>query len=74
MEAESALAAMFGRLLKHALLRARWRGKNEKFAVGENSIYVEQQQFDFASAGLRRKFCHRKDSSSGRFCQRQLCL
>ena len=63
VEAESALAAVFRGLFEDALLCAGGSGKDEEFAVGEDSVDVEEKKFDFAGAGLRGEFGHRGDSS-----------
>ena len=60
VEAESALAAVLGgprlRLgVEDALSCAGWGGEDEEFAVGEDAVDVEEQEFDFAGAGLRRR-------------------
>jgi hypothetical protein len=53
MEAESALAAVFRRLFLDRLLRSARGGKKEKFAVRENAVHIEKQQFDFLGTRLR---------------------
>ncbi len=36
----------------HELALGRLNGKEKKFAVGEDAVYVEEKQFDFFGAGL----------------------
>jgi hypothetical protein len=43
-------------------------GEKKQFPVGEDAVDVEEKEFDFAGAGLRRKFCHRKDSKARGKC------
>lgn len=63
VKAESTLSALPGRLLEHALLGARGRGKDPNFAVGENAVNVEEDELDCAGASDGRWFGHRRDSS-----------
>jgi len=64
LEAESALAAMFGGLFENTLLRSGGSGEDEEFAVGQDAVDVEEEKFDFAGAGLSGEFGHRRDFSS----------
>jgi len=56
VETESAPAAVLGRFLENALRSARRSGKDEELAIGENAVYVEEQEFDLAGAGLSGEF------------------
>ncbi|SPF42348.1 hypothetical protein SBA1_440046 [Candidatus Sulfotelmatobacter kueseliae] len=73
MKAKSALAAVpgglfFFSLIKNALFGS-WRGReDEELAVGEDAINVEKKKFDFAGAGVSRKFWHCMNSSSRAVC------
>ena len=64
LETESSLAALVDGLLEDGLLRSRRSGENEEFAVGKDSVYVEEKEFDFAGAGLSGEFGHRGNFSS----------
>jgi len=61
VEAESTLAAMLSGLFEDALLRACRGGEDEKLAVGENAVDVEEEESDFTGAGLGREFGHRRE-------------
>ena len=65
MEAESALPTVWCGLFQHTLLRSgeAGRGKNPDFAVGEDAINVEKNEFDFAGASSGGWFRHRRNSS-----------
>ena len=64
METESAFATVLGRLLQDALPGAGWSREDEEFAVGQDSVHVEEEELDFAGARLSGEFCHRRDFSS----------
>src|ERR1019366_8044178 len=70
MESEAPLTALFPGLLENTLLSSRWlasgRGENPDFAVGENAVNVEENEFNFAGASGAGKFRHRRNSSRGR--------
>lgn len=59
-EAEAPLATVCGRLLEHTLLGACGSREDKEFAVREDSIYVEKQEFDFAGTGLSGESGHRR--------------
>jgi hypothetical protein len=63
MQTESTLAAVLGGLLQHALQRASGSGEDKQLAIGEDAVYVEEEELDFAGAGLSGEFWHREDSS-----------
>ncbi len=52
VQAKAALAAMFRRLLLNGLLRSGGGRKEIQFAIGQNSIHIEKQQFEFLGARL----------------------
>jgi hypothetical protein len=57
LEAESAFAGVFrgavlGPFVENALLGSCGSGEDEQFAVGEDSVDVEEKKFDLAGAGL----------------------
>ena len=60
-EAEAALAAMLSRLFEDALFCACRRGEDEKLAIGEDAVDVEEEEFNFAGAGVSGKFGHRME-------------
>jgi hypothetical protein len=62
-KAEPALIFLWGRVAARSGLDAGGRGEDEQLAVGEDSIDVEEKEFDFAGAGCGREFGHRGDSS-----------
>ena len=73
MKAKSALAAVPGGLFFFSLIEnalfGSWRGReDEELAVGEDAINVEKKEFDFAGAGVSRKFWHCMNSSSRAVC------
>jgi len=61
LESESALAAMLSGLFEYALWRPCRGGEDEKLAVGENAVDVEEEESDFTGAGLGREFGHRRE-------------
>src|SRR5262249_908823 len=50
VQPESTLAAVLCGFFQNALLRSRWCGEDEKFAVGEDAVDVEEKQLDFFGA------------------------
>ena len=60
------LGKALGGLFEHAWLRPRLRarrGEDPDFAVGEDAVDVEENEFNFAGAGGSGCFSHRRDSS-----------
>jgi hypothetical protein len=65
VQSESALATMLGGMFLCGLLRSGRCGKEKQLAVSEDTIYVEEQQFDFLGPRLGGEyFAHRRDSST----------
>lgn len=52
-EPKTALPATFGRMIERGLLDSGGSGKDEKLAVGEDTIDVEEEQLNFFGARLR---------------------
>ena len=52
VQTEAALASVLCRLLLNALLRSGRSREEKQFAVGQNTINIEKQQFNFFSARL----------------------
>src|ERR1700687_5042161 len=70
VESEAALTARPRRLSENTLMPSRLlafgRGENPDFAVGENAVDVEENEFNFAGASGGGWFRHRRNSSRGR--------
>src|SRR5208282_1952401 len=58
VETEAALSAMRSGLFENTLLSSRWLdagcGENPDFAVSQNTVNVEENEFNFAGAGGSR--------------------
>ena len=81
LEAETALCLCsgdaLGRLFEKTLLSARLlasgrRGKYPDFAVGEDAVDVEENEFNFAGTNAGGWFGHRQNSSIREQCSHQL--
>jgi hypothetical protein len=59
VEAESTFAAVLCGVLENTVLGTGGGGEDEELSVREDAVNVEEQQFDFASAGLSGEFRHR---------------
>jgi len=65
VKAESSFATVVCGLLEHALLSSCRSREDEELAVGEDTVDVEEKEFDFAGSGLSGQFLrHRRNFSS----------
>jgi hypothetical protein len=51
-ETKATLLRMFGRVFLRRELGSAGRGEDPDFAVSENSVYIEQEQFYFLGPGF----------------------
>jgi len=58
VKAKSTLSAVVRGFFENALLNARRSGEDEQLAIGEDTVDVEKEEFDFAGAGLSGESWH----------------
>src|ERR1700681_3216431 len=67
VQPEAALSTMLRGFFQHARIRTgrrtTGRGKDPNFAVGENTVNVEDYELNFAGASISGWFGHRRDFS-----------